>query len=157
MKPVGIVIGILILLYHAMYAFYSLVPTGHWFVYHSVVPVKKEFAINERLKFISHTDLKRPVHLTFNDILFCRDPQGGDFERYSQQNTARLHNLIGNNRYTVWPYSPGVPFETECYLESNIKVHLPMHIERTFRYDGYLSGITFRIVDKEVTDDEEDQ
>jgi hypothetical protein len=144
-------IALSLTIYHGLLAFYSWMPTSHWLVYHGVVPIQKEYKVNETLKFRSHTDLHRNVILTFNDILFCREPIANDFERYSSQNTKRLHVAVSGkhyDRYTVWPYSPGVAFPTECYLESNINIHLPFNTTRHIRYDGLLNKNTFKIVEE---------
>lgn len=130
--------------YHLFMAFFSLMPTTYWLEYHSVEPVKDVFKVNERLKFRSHTDLNNEVILSFNDILYCRDEHGA-LERYSEQTTRRLHTVIGNDHYTVWPYSPGVAYPTECCLESNINLHLPLHTDRHFRYDGCFEGKFFKV------------
>ena len=73
-------IALSLVIYHGLLGFYTWWPVEYWLEYHSVEPLKKKFAVNEKLKFVSHTDLNHNVILTFNDILFCQN-EVGDFER----------------------------------------------------------------------------
>lgn len=136
-----------LLIFHGLLFHFYFAPFEHWMKYYSVDPIKPEFEVDQRLKFISHTDLNSSVVITFNDVLFCQD-EVGDYERYSSQRTERSHTKVGVDRYTVWPYSPGVAYPTTCCLESNITLHLPLHVDRTSVYDGCFEGKTFKIVEK---------
>ena len=140
-------IAIMLLLYHGAIAFFSLMPITYWFKYYEVVPRCTEIKIGEKLQFISHLDVYRVSSLSFNDILFQQDPDTKGFIRYSSQNTQRSYSAKGEDKYAIWPFinSPSDP-GTYC-LESNISVHLPLHIERTQQFDGCAAGITFEVVE----------
>jgi hypothetical protein len=144
-------VAVVLLLYFGFLAYFMFMPFDNWLTYHSVRPLKSEFEVDEVLKFISHTDLHRDSILTFNDIVFCLN-DAGEFERYDSQNTKRLHAAVDGqkfDRYTIWPFSPGVTHPAICYLESNINLHLPLNVDRSIRYDGQKEGHLFTIVPKE--------
>ena len=150
LSVVAYFIAIVLVIFTGLYVYYRFMPIDHWITYHSVRPIKNEFDVNEKLRFISHTDLHKDSILTFNDIIYCLN-DAGKFERYDSQNTKRLHTEVGDkrfDRYTIWPFSPGVAHDAICYLESNINLHLPLHVDRSIRYDGRLEGHLFRIAAK---------
>lgn len=138
----GAVIAGLLLISHGALAYFSFMPISTWLEYHEVRPLYEEFDVNETLKFVSTVTMHDELTLRFNDILFCRE--GAEFVRYSSQNTERIHTRRGEYEVSIWPYRPGVNYPTECFMESNIVLNLPMNVDRHLQY----VGPTFKIVDK---------
>ena len=101
---------------------------------------------NETLIFVSSVSLYVSASVEFNDILFRWDADDQSYSRYSSQNTARMYAKPGNYRITRWPYSPGPAIPGRYCLESNIKIHLPLNVERTLRFDGCEDGISFEVI-----------
>ena len=147
-------VAVALVVMHIIWMFYKFLPISMWIDYHSVIPAKESFMIDKKLRFIAHTDLNRPVLVTFLDTLYCRGEDGGDFERYAMQPNHRFHDELGKNRYTTFIFSPGVPYETECYLDTRITLHLPLHVERYAHYNGLEHNHIFKIVkdQKEFTE-----
>jgi hypothetical protein len=131
---------------HGSYFYYRFMPIDTWLEYHSVRPVKEEVCINDTIKFVSDTTLNTDLVMRFNDILYCKDPNTDTYERYNSQNTERLHSIRSKRVLTVWPFNPGVSYETTCFLESNIRIEFPMNVIRTIRYSGFETGATFNVV-----------
>lgn len=143
------IVAVSLILFHLAWAFYRFMPAGFWIDYHSVIPKQMEFFTDQKLRFVSHTDLNRPVLITFTDTLYCREPGGGDFERYAIQTNHRMHTILGDNRYTSFLFSPGVPYATTCYLDTITTLHLPLHVERHIYYSGFEHNHLFKIVRNE--------
>ena len=139
------IIAIGLVLTQGMFFFYSFMPTSYWLTYESVTPLNDEVCVNDTIKFVTLSNVYHPVGLRFNDILYCRDRDSGQYERYNEQNTRRSRSEPGTGRLSVWPFNPGVAYPTTCYLESNVILRLPLHVNRSFRYDGLAEGQEFTI------------
>jgi hypothetical protein len=97
----------------------KLVTTEHFFEYESVEPLKAEFQVGEDLTFVSTSIIHRPVHLVFNDILFCDTGTG-----FSYFSVYKSQNYDVNPRdwdSKQWVYQGPIPDgPATCYLESQI-------------------------------------
>ena len=139
------IIAIGLVFTQGLYLFYAFMPISHWIEYRSITPLNEEVCVDDTIKFVTESSVYHPVGLRFNDILYCRDRNTNEYERYNEQNTRRSLSVPGVNRLTVWPFNPGVAYPTTCYLESNVTLRLPLHENRSFRYDGLAEGQEFTI------------
>ena len=140
------IVAILFAGYQGYSLYYQLMPAEHWVEYHDISPIAKQFNAGHSAFMISTVTVNNPSSIRFNDILFCRSPMTGSWSRYSDQSTVRLHSTEGSKRPTEWTYSPLPPYDTECYIESNIVLYVGNHVRKSFRYDGLEHGKTFRVV-----------
>jgi hypothetical protein len=139
------IIALSLVITQGLFFFYTFMPISYWITYNSVTPLNEEVCVNDTIKFITSSNVYRPVGLKFNDILYCRDRDTNKYERYNEQNTSRGLAVPGVSRLTVWPFNPGVAYPTTCYLESTITLRLPLHVNRPFRYDGLEEGKEFKV------------
>ena len=126
--------------------YYVLMPVSHWVVYHDVYPVEPTFGINEDLRFISHISRENTADLYYDDKLYCRKEGSDQYRRQSQMPSSHLAAAPVKYIHVQWPYLPGVPYEAECYLESNIKVQLPLGLSKAITLNGLKRGHIFNIV-----------
>ena len=145
------IIAISAVAYQATMAFYAWMPEKFWIEYNDVTPLLPVTTTNTDIIFVSDTNLKRNVILTFNDILYKYKEPENRWIRYDSQESHRLHNIYDPdhvyNRLTQWPFKDGVELPGLYCLESNIELHLPFGIHRSFRHDGCKKGITFEVVE----------
>lgn len=137
-------LSIFILGHTAISLYSTFMPASHWITYYEVKPAKDEFEVNEKLRFISLIEAHRKCRLDFNDILYCRNIVNGKFERESEQPSQSLDSGPYLKQYRPWPYLPGVPYATTCYLVSNIVVNNNKSIK--------IVGPEFQIVGEEIND-----
>lgn len=97
----------------------------HWFKYYSVSPVDPPFVDDESLLFESDFEIKRPIEMEWNDILFC-DFQDGLGYRYFSNYQSKRHQVEPRSRVkALWVYGGRTPvMAATCFLHSTISGRL---------------------------------
>jgi hypothetical protein len=127
--------------------YYLHMPLSHWVEWHHIGPIRSEVKAGTKIMMTTSTTIKKEVRLSFNDILYCKDPEIGEYARYSEQNTQRAAAHPQENRVTNWPYTPIPNYETICYINSNTTVHFPTNQIRVSHWDGLANKQFIKVVE----------
>lgn len=130
------------------YWFIRLAPHTFWFDYKSVEPEKAIAAPGEVIKFISTSQINRPVDFDWVDVLRCENPAGIPYfagsDILSDDEKKEINNPFATATSSArevqprelgvkfWEYPAKLPFDegTCCYLESTIEAHLEFGIDK---------------------------
>lgn len=111
--------------------FYKRMPITHWFEYEAVgfVPDPKDpaqIALNDagELEFTSTMARYRPVHIFWNDILWCDVNRDGKFTHNRSQPSDWYFNGTRKMKTTTWSWIEGYPPDTLCFVDANPSVLL---------------------------------
>jgi hypothetical protein len=127
--------------------YFLFMPMSHWVEYHDVYPIEDTVQVRETILFTSHVSRHRKTDLFYNDIMFCKKEGALVYTKFSHMSTQHLAAAPMKNLKVVWPYNPGVPHTGECYLESNIRLELPMGHMKSVSINGLKRGHIFTVVD----------
>jgi hypothetical protein len=118
------------------YTYYQVMPIEHWVDYEAVKPLKQVVKVGQPLEFVSVKDTHRRCDLTFNDILYCRNGDPDNYRFYADQNSGHINCLSEKGQALQWRFRHRVNEPTECYLQSNIVLHLPWGIKKHLTIQG---------------------
>jgi hypothetical protein len=124
------------------YTYYQVMPITHWVNYETVKPLKQVVKVGQPLEFVSKKDTHRRCDLTFNDILYCRNGQPDNYRYYASQDSGHINCMSEAGQALQWRFRHRVTEPTECYLQSNITLHLPWGIKKHQTIEGDI----FRVV-----------
>ena len=99
----------------------QLTPTGYWFVYHAVEPVKASFKVGEPLRFGSDRTVHNDIDMLFSDTLYCDVYDGSGMVDYSTYVSERFAVKAATRGVGVWEYRHDIPQQpATCYLETSV-------------------------------------
>jgi hypothetical protein len=102
----------------------------HWVEYETVKPLKPVVKVGQPLEFVSIKDTHRGCDLTFNDILYCKNGSPETYRYYASQDSGHINCMSEAGQALQWRFRHRVTEPTECYLQSNITLHLPWGIKK---------------------------
>lgn len=127
----------------------SLSEAEDWFHYDKIVlsdQSRKEFAENPNtqvLKFYSFAEIKKPVRLVWDDVLYCNFGKGFEFitsnqtsNYYSEPTTSPrlgIDEATGEEVYLPWHFPLNgnfLPSGTPCFIDSTATAELRFDIDR---------------------------
>lgn len=106
----------------------TILPMSYWIYYESVEPAKDFFSVDESLQFVSTLEVKRPSTVSWNDIVYCIDPDLKTYCYYMEYTSSNANVETHGIDHVVWNYPKSVGIATECYLKSTTNLHLPFNI-----------------------------
>ena len=112
------------------YTYYQVMPIEHWVEYETVKPLKPVVKVGQPIEFVSIKDTHRRCDLTFNDILYCKNGDPESYRYYASQDSGHINCMSEVGQALQWRFRHRVMEPTECYLQSNITVHLPWGIKK---------------------------
>jgi len=120
------------ILYHiAMYVFLLVMPYTYWFEYESVQPIKQEFTVNEKPTFMSDTNIRRPVNITWNDVLMC-DYKDWIWYRLYRSLTQTYTYTEARDLMEPWIFDIRWPlYPATCYMETFATANLHYWVSKT--------------------------
>lgn len=129
------ILGVLCVLTAAQYGgkaiIYSVMGYQYWFKYESVEPAKKVFSDDETLEFVSNADIRRPIQMRWNDILYCKRKGEDDFSYITNYETSIVQTTPKKTIDKKWLYKPNYPgFPATCYLRTEVIGKPPMVSEK---------------------------
>jgi len=119
-------------IYHILSYFFILVmPYAYWFEYESVEPIKQEFTLNDKPTFISDTNVKRPVEITWNDVLMC-DYKDWLWYRLYRSLTQTYTYTEARDLMEPWIFNIRWPlYPATCYMETFATANLEYWVHKT--------------------------
>ena len=103
----------------------NYMPVSHWFEYSDISPVKSEFALGERIEFVSVAVIHKETNVNWSDTLMCDTGDGGGMRHFSTQQVSRISVPARRSIPKLWVYGKATPqVPATCFLESAIEADL---------------------------------
>lgn len=112
--------------------FLSVMPTSHWIHYTGFAPNESEYSLGDPINFTSYAEVKVPVEVSWEDILYCDYHDGKGYQYASYYYSAKYYKEpVDLSDGFSWTFNgPAVARPSRCYVHSTVCAHVGMGIKK---------------------------